>query len=60
VVRAREKTEQKHEKVASPGVTDPDVALSPTITTLAGHVVLHPTVTYRHKMGYVLFAHYFV
>jgi hypothetical protein len=54
VVRARETRERKGVKVASPGVTDPDVALSPIITTLAGHVVLHPTVTHRPKMGYVL------
>jgi hypothetical protein len=48
-VRVREKMEQKHVKVASHGATDPGVALSPTITTIAGHVVLHPTVTHRPK-----------
>lgn len=60
MVRVRETREQRYVKVASPGVTDPDVALSPTIITLAGHVALHPEVTLKIKTGYVLYVHYFL
>jgi len=50
-VRAREKRGQKDVKGLSPDATGLGVALSPTITTLADHVVLLPTVTHKPKMG---------
>lgn len=57
MVRARVKKGQKHVKEASPGAIDPAGALSPTIITLAGRVVL-PTV--NPKIWYVFCAHLFV
>jgi hypothetical protein len=60
VARGRVKRGLKHVKEASPGAIDPAAALSPTIITLAGHVVLLPTVILKLKMVYVLCAHLFV
>jgi hypothetical protein len=40
VERARGKRGQKDVRGVSPGATDPVVALSPTTTTIIGHVVL--------------------
>jgi hypothetical protein len=59
VARVRVKRGQKHVKEASPAAIDPAVALSPTIITLAGRVVL-PTVILKPKIWYVFCAHLFV